>query len=50
MGGLTIISCLASPEVDLPEPPKAGTDQWIYQISLDYLVSHRVTLPASLGA
>ena len=50
IGGLEITACIPEDEVDLPEPPRAGTDQWLYHIAVNYRMNHRVSLPTSLGA
>lgn len=50
IGTVQVTACILQDEADLPEPPKAGTDQWIYQVAADYRINHRVSLPASLGA
>ena len=50
IGDLVVTASLNQDETDYPEPPKAGTDQWIYRIDADYKISHRISLPASLGA
>ena len=49
-GGLQFIYSLCNDEKDIPQPPKAGTDQWVYQIQTDYLIRHRITLPASISS
>lgn len=41
-----ILSCLLQNEVDLPEPPRASSDSWTYQIAIDYRISHRVSIPS----
>lgn len=50
IGSVQILASLWQNEVDLPASPRAGTDQWIYQIASDYLINHRLSYPASLGA
>jgi hypothetical protein len=32
-------------EIDLPEQPRSGSDQWTYQIASDYSIKHRVSIP-----
>lgn len=44
-GTVVIMFCLHEDEEDLPEPPKEGSDMWIYQIANTYQVRHRVVLP-----
>lgn len=49
IGQVEITACLFAGEVDLPEPPgKDGSDDWTYQIAVDYSISHRVPLPTLL--
>jgi len=50
INGVTVTASIKQDELDIPHPPKAGTDQWIYETACDYRVNHRITLPASLGA
>lgn len=44
-GTLIVTGCYQEDEVDLPEQPRAGSDQWTYQIASDYSIKHRVSLP-----
>jgi hypothetical protein len=44
-GGVGIMSVSHQDEVDLPEPPKTGSDQWTYQIASEYLIRHRTGTP-----
>lgn len=44
-GSVQILSVVQKNEVDLPEEPRAGMDQWIYQIACEYEVKHRVSIP-----
>jgi hypothetical protein len=49
IGGLEVTACVLDNETDLPTPPAASTDQWLYMIASDYQVNHRVSLPSSLN-
>lgn len=44
-GTVKVMSAIQEDEVDLPEEPRAGSDQWTYQIASDYSIKHRVSLP-----
>ena len=44
-GTIVVMSCLHDDEEDLPEPPKEGSDDWIYQIASIYVVKHRIVYP-----
>jgi hypothetical protein len=46
--GVTILSCLLDDEADDDTAPPDGSDKWIYQVSLDYVVKHRVPAPTSV--
>jgi len=37
-----IMASILQGQIDLPSPPLAGSDQWLYQVSTDYLMLHRV--------
>ncbi len=37
-----ILRCLYSDEADTAIPPPTGSDQWIYQVALEYEIAHRV--------
>lgn len=49
MGAVEVLSCLFQTEIDLPEPPRAGSDKWTYQIAIDYRIAHRVSIPSQLS-
>ena len=42
---VTIMSVSQQDETDLPEAPKAGSDQWVYQIATEWLIRHRTAIP-----
>lgn len=44
-GSTEVLSCLKTEEVDLPEPPKAGRDEWIRQVASTYEIKYRVPIP-----
>lgn len=44
-GTVEILSCRQEDEVELPEPPKAGRDEWLRQIASDYIIKYRVPIP-----
>ena len=44
-GSIEVLSVTQHDEHDLPEPPKAGSDQWTYQIVSEYQIKHRVAIP-----
>lgn len=46
MNGVEILSCHHQGDVDLPEAPKSGSDNWLYRTVTDYRLSHRVVTPA----
>lgn len=49
--GVPIMSCLLDDPAEadpVPVPPPDGSDQFIYQITLDYRVKHRVAKPTSV--
>jgi hypothetical protein len=46
--GVAILSCLLDDESDDEYQPPDGSDVWIYQTSLDYVVKHRVPSPSSV--
>jgi hypothetical protein len=50
--GVPILSCLLDePAEEDPQPVRSpdGGDSWIYQITLDYRVKHRVPMPTSVA-
>lgn len=48
--GTRILACALKDERDFPQEPRAGTDQWVYQVTHEYEIAHRVGLPTLLGA
>ena len=46
--GVAILGCLLDDEADGQAPPPDGSDQWIYQITLEYRVKHRVPAPTNV--
>lgn len=44
-GTCQIVAVTQQNESDEPIAPKAGTDQWIYRISVEYRVMYRVSVP-----
>ena len=44
-GSCEIITVTSQGDSDIPIPPKAGTDQWIYAIMTMYRIQYRVTIP-----
>ncbi len=46
--GVAILSFLLDDEADDTTPPPDGSDQWIYQITLEYKCAHRVPAPTSV--
>ena len=46
--GVAIMTCLLQDEANAQTPPPDGSDNWIYQITLEYRVKHWVTLPTSV--
>jgi hypothetical protein len=46
VAGVTILRCFQDGEQDLSEPPRSGTDQWLFRISVDYRVKYRCSIPA----
>lgn len=44
-GTCVILSCVQSDEMDLDEPPKTGSDQWLYHSFCEYMIKYRVALP-----
>ena len=46
IGGVEVLSSISQGDVDLPQPPRAGTDRWTYEIACDYSIKHRVSYPA----
>jgi hypothetical protein len=43
-----IMASILQGQIDLPSPPMAGSDQWLYQVSTDYLMLHRVAFRAGV--
>ena len=41
IGLVVVTASVIENEVDLRQPPKAGTDQWLYHVASDYRVNHR---------
>jgi Protein of unknown function (DUF3168) len=46
--GVGILSCLIDDEADDETAPPDGSDNWIYQVTLEYRVAHRVPAPTSV--
>ncbi len=44
-GPVIILSVVQHVESDELEPPKAGSDQWVYHVSALYSVKYRVSIP-----
>jgi hypothetical protein len=44
-GYVNIVSVVQQNDLDLDEPPKAGTDQWVYRTMSEYNVMYRTGLP-----
>lgn len=44
-GTITIMSCTHQEETDVVEQVETGTDLWIHQITNEYLIKHRVSIP-----
>ncbi len=40
--GVAILRCFLGDEADGATPPPDGSDQWIYQVALEYEIAHRV--------
>jgi hypothetical protein len=40
--GIAILRCFLGDEADGVTPPVDGSDQWIYQVALEYEIAHRV--------
>lgn len=47
IGGVEILACHHQGDVDLPEAPKSGSDNWLYRTNSDYRVSYRVPIPSN---
>jgi len=47
--GLAILRLLLEDEADSATAPPDGSDNWIYQMTLEYRCDHRVALPASIA-
>lgn len=46
-GTVLVRSCLQDDEIDMPADPKAGSDQWIYQVPSIYKIKHTVVYPTN---
>jgi len=44
-----VMAAILQDETDIPHPPAAGSDQWLYEIQYTYQVNHRVSIPSNLG-
>lgn len=44
-GTCVILAVAHDDEIDLAEPPKAGSDQWVYRMSSPYIVRYRTGFP-----
>ena len=46
--GVAILRCFLDEESDDTSQPIDGSDQWIYQVTLSYVVMHRVPVPTNV--
>jgi hypothetical protein len=46
--GVAILRCFLDDESDDTSQPIDGSDQWIYECSLSYVVKHRVPVPTNV--
>ena len=46
--GLAILTCYLDDESDEETPPPDGSDNWIYQVPVNYRIAHRVPAPTSV--
>jgi hypothetical protein len=44
-GSVIIMSCIQQDDTDADEPPKAGSDQWLYHSLTEYSIKYRLSLP-----
>jgi hypothetical protein len=45
-GSCNIMSVVQQPDVEMPYRPKAGADQWVYQMISEYRIQYRVSIPS----
>ncbi len=45
-GTCTIVSVVSQGDLDADEPPKSGSDQWLYHSLSEYMVMYRVNKPS----
>lgn len=45
-GSIEIMSISQHDETEIQHQPKAGSDQWVYSITSEYLVRHRTIVPS----
>jgi hypothetical protein len=44
-GSVIIMGCIQQDDTDADEPPKAGSDQWLYHSLTEYSIKYRLSLP-----
>ncbi len=46
-GTIVIMSSIRTEEVDLPDEPISGSEEWIHQIPVEYSIKHRTRIPTN---
>ena len=46
--GLAILRCFLDDEADDASQPIDGSDQWVYEVTLSYVIKHRVSMPVGV--